>query len=465
MNLRLTEHHYRELRRLTAGSFLAGVEFPPETGCILLVNVNDHPARPALLVTEVLPPEDGDLAERGRDGLVFSSRYLRRALLKIRERGLAGFLTVHTHPHSDTTVGFSWYDDENDPKLMNNLYELRPEGVFGSVVLGEQSAAARLWRPDGTYSALEDMVIVGEHLEWMPLNGRPRPAPPDAADLFDRSRALTGDGALARLARMRVGVIGASGTGSVVVELLARAGAGEIVVFDFDALESVNLNRILHSRRRDADARADKAKRLAEAVNDLGLPTKVTVARGGDVRRGEVAQELRGCDLIFGCVDKDWPRLVLCQASYQFIIPYIDLGTEIGVVDGEVRSVDSRVSYVAPGRACLVCSGVVSAERVALEGFEETERDRVIAMGYSQDIRLVAPAVMDLNMRAASYAVLVARHLLQPFLDAPLPTHIKEALTNYSTRPLHRKPSPDCFVCGIKERVGGGSVMRLTTKN
>jgi hypothetical protein len=101
---------------------------------------------------------------------------------------------------------------------------------------------------------------------------------------------------------------------------------------------------------------------------------------------------------------------------------------------------------------------------VALEGYEDSERDRVIGMGYSEDIRLVAPAVMDLNMRAASYAMLVARHLLQSFLDTPLPTHIKESLTNYSVKPIRHNLSPSCVVCGTEERIGGGDNWRLTTK-
>jgi hypothetical protein len=35
------------------------------------------------------------------------------------------------------------------------------------------------------------------------------------------------------------------------------------------------------------------------------------------------------------------------------------LGTEIGVGENEIQSLDSRVSYVAADRPCLLCSGVV----------------------------------------------------------------------------------------------------------
>src|SRR5438034_5956644 len=53
--------------------------------------------------------------------------------------------------------------------------------------------------------------------------------------------------------------------------------------------------------------------------------------------------------------------------------------------------------------------------------------DRVIQMGYSTGLRLHAPAVMDLNMRAASWAMLLLRHVLEQFLYCPLPHSIRES--------------------------------------
>lgn len=464
MKMRITQQHYNQIRRLTSASFLDGIRFPPETGCIILVGRNDHPTHPSVVVADVLEPEDGELTEQARDGLVFSSRYLRRALFRVRDGNLAGFLTIHTHPMSDTYLNFSPYDDANDPSLMANLYELEPRGVFGSMVLGRSSVRARLWNSNGIdYSSVEALIMVGEQLRYLAANGDDFEAEAIAAEIFDRSLAITGKGALAQLARMRVGLIGGSGTGSIMAELLMRSGVGHILIFEPDHIEKINLPRILYSRRRDAEAGVAKSFRLAEGINEAGLDTQISIVPGGDIRREEVALELRSCDLVIGCVDRDWPRLILCELANQYLIPYIDLGTEIGICENEIQSLDSRVSYVTPDRPCLLCSGVVTNERIRLEALEPVERDRVIAMGYSQDIRLVAPAVMDLNMRAASYAMLIVRHLLQPFLDAPLPTHIKESLTNYNIRRVNLGSRPECSVCGTSMRLGFGDAHRLTT--
>jgi molybdopterin/thiamine biosynthesis adenylyltransferase len=244
-----------------------------------------------------------------------------------------------------------------------------------------------------------------------------------------------------------------------------RAGVGELVLFEFDSADTTNLGRVLHLRTKDAAVSVNKAARVSEVVNDSGLITKVTVIPGGDIRDPDVAAELRGCDLLVGCVDRDWPRLILCEVAYQYLIPLVDLGTEIGASPTEVQSLDARVSFIAPGRPCLLCSRVITQERIRLESYPTEERDRVLAMGYSKDIRLNAPAVMDLNMRAASLAGLLIRHLHQPFLETPLPHTIRETVTNFSSKPQRFRCSEGCVVCNSADRVGSGARYRLSTRS
>jgi molybdopterin/thiamine biosynthesis adenylyltransferase len=463
MNVRISEKHWREIERLTSLSFVEGLEFAPETGCILLVAENDHRLRPCLLVAEVLEPETGDLLEQGSGGITFASRFLRRALLRVRERGLKGFLTLHSHPMADKRVSFSLFDDANDPELMANFYEIEPAGIFGSVVLGRDAICARLWR-DGAPVYLQQLVCVGEQLSFRELSGKAAKEPPKPQAIFDRSSAITGAGAAYCMAQFRIAVVGTSGTGSLMVELLARAGAGEIVLFEFDAADETNLNRVLHLRQCDVDTKGRKADRLREAIRETGLPTEITVIRGGDIRDAAVADELRGCDLLVGCVDRDWPRLILCEVAQQYLIPYLDLGSEIGASANEIQSLDARVSYIGPERPCLKCAKIISEEQIRLEGYGETERARVVGMGYSRDLALRAPSVMDLNMRAASMAMLWIRHLLQPFLKAPLPHALKETVTNFATKEVYYTRNPECRVCGEPLRAASGGRFRLTTR-
>ena len=62
-------------------------------------------------------------------------------------------------------------------------------------------------------------------------------------DLFERTRALVGDGAMEKLNNSRVAVFGVGGVGGYVVEALVRSGIGEIDVFDKDTVSVSNINR------------------------------------------------------------------------------------------------------------------------------------------------------------------------------------------------------------------------------
>ena len=173
---------------------------------------------------------------------------------------------------------------------------------------------------------------------------------------------------------------------------------------------------------------------------------------------------LRDCDLIIGCVDREWPRLILCEAAYQYLLPYIDTGSEIGLDSEIVQSMDARVSYVAPGRPCLLCSGVISTKGIALESHGADELQRMLDMGYSRDFRLKAPAVMELNMRATSMAGLLLRHLVQPFLATPLAHSYRESVTTFTVKKVNYETQSDCPVCGNRLRVGTGNAFRLSTR-
>ena len=242
-------------------------------------------------------------------------------------------------------------------------------------------------------------------------------------------------------------MVGASGTGSIVAALFVRAGAHNLVLLDDDTVEDVNLNRILNTRTDDIGAyKVDILKQRLEAT---GLGCHVT-ALHASVLTAEGLEELRDADVVFGCVDNQaLPRLALSHYAHQYLRPVIDVGSEIGTDQhGTVISLDARTSYTAPGRACLRCQGLVDPDRLAHETLAQGERERVRQQGYAEHLYLAQPAVMELNMRAASLGTLLLRHLLQPVL-APLPLTFLEDLVMFTRRRITtpRAPHPDCDIC------------------
>ncbi len=87
-------------------------------------------------------------------------------------------------------------------------------------------------------------------------------------DLFERTRALLGDEAMAKLNNSRVAVFGVGGVGGYVVEALARSGVGGIDVFDKDTVAVSNINRqIIATNDTVGMAKVDAIKARVKAIN------------------------------------------------------------------------------------------------------------------------------------------------------------------------------------------------------
>jgi hypothetical protein len=300
-------------------------------------------------------------------------------------------------------------------------------------------------------------VSVGDRLRFLPLNGRPGQPVPQPSEIFDRAKAITGSGAMAELGKTTAAVVGNSGTGSLICELLVRGGCKRILAIDHDVVKDANLNRIFYATKEDADCRRPKVEVLKRGIESLGLGCEV-VSLVGSILDSNVMKRLNDVDFIFGCVDKDYPRMLLCQYAYQNLIPYIDVGAEIGGDKEGIVSLDARANYIAPGRWCLRCTGLVNARRLAFESLAGPERKRTIALGYSDDLLLKQPAVMDLNMRAASAGMLILRHLLQPFLLEPVPATIAENFVTYNLKAIEsaRLKDDSCDICRSNRFAGFG---------
>jgi hypothetical protein len=455
IDLRVREADWNCLCDLFKVSFRTG--HCPETGALGILGECRGSRKNELLLAKVFPPEPGDIKIASHDHLVFSSSYLRRAHLEMRREHLAGLVLFHTHPLANASVSFSWYDDCEEPLLVENLQELEPATRLVSVVVGKNVQCGRLWLNRADCRQMGRLIVVGERLLYCPLNGLPAPpsAPPEA--IFDRAQRVTGAGALALLSGLTVVVVGASGTGSIICELLARAGCKHIILIDYDVIKDINLNRILYATQFDADRKALKVEVIRRGIDVLGLGCRVETLVGNILDR-EILARLRDADILIGCIDKAYPRQLLCEFAYRFQRPYIDVGAEIGGDEKGIVSVDARTSYIAPGRPCLQCAGVVTARQLSFESLSAGERRRVRKQGYSDDLVMDQPAVMDLNMRAASGGMIVLRHLLQPFLLSPLPVVLLENLVTYSMRPISeaRALSSGCAICQANRRAGYG---------
>lgn len=160
-------------------------------------------------------------------------------------------------------------------------------------------------------------------------------------------------------------VIGASGTGSIVGEQLARLGFGQVAIVDFDRMELKNLNRVLNSKRADAEAGRLKVDVFAEAVagyREAGVvvpvPTSIT-ARDAVLAAAQ-------CDVVFCCADTLEARYIADLISASFLLPLFDVGVVIPIRKARdahaIADVCGRIDYVQPGGSTLEDRGVYNPE-------------------------------------------------------------------------------------------------------
>lgn len=414
-----------------------------ERAAVGFAGVSTDASGPRLLLREWNPLAHEDYLVQLSYHLEVSPAVWARAAKRTRASGEA-VVIFHSHPSDPERPSFSSSDDYGERQVVPKL-QARAEVPIAAAVLAPGGERARLHMPGGAGPV---------EIEIDPI-GRPRFATPaPAAERFERQvRALTGEGQ-ARLASLSVGVVGVGGLGSHVVQQLLHLGVGELLVVDHDQVAVSNLSRLVGASARDA--RRSRAKvRLARGIRRrLGAATRLRELNGS-VTDGEVASRLLGCDVVIGCTDNQWSRTVLNQIAYQYFVPVLDLGVELqpgGAMGG-------RVSWLAPGSACLWCAGILDPDRVRAEQLPPElaalERER----GYIRGIDEPAPAVVSINGVIASVAVteLLARFTGFAGEDRRADLLIYR-LADGSLRRASPAASPTCPTCGPDGLVGKGEL-------
>ena len=320
------------------------------------------------------------------------------------DRNGQSIVTIHSHP--DGQAAFSPLDDENDRRLFASVCNWFDDGrVNGSaIMLPDGRIVGRTVDAQGQFAAMAAVAVVGDEIRlW-----KPQESDREMADAVQDKLAQTfGSGTVSLLRTMRVGVVGCSGTGSIMVELLARNGIGALALVDGDTVEHKNLNRIVNVSSNDAQKRRPKVAALKDAVECMGTGCRVDCWQA-QTDSAEVLAALVDCDVIFGCVDTAFGRYHLeCLASAH-LIPYFDVGVHLEA-DGQggIQAADAVAHYVQPEGTSLLARGAYTMEQVAAENARRNDPAhyrRQRAAGYLAAVGEEQPAVMSLNMQAACMA-------------------------------------------------------------
>lgn len=197
-----------------------------------------------------------------------------------------------------------------------------------------------------------------------------------------------------KLTGERIGIVGVGGTGSYVLDLVAKTPVLEIHLFDADRF-------VNHNAFRAPGAACMDQLRLA--------PNKATYFRDvySKMRRGIVAHEehlieanlgiLGALTFVFVCIDKPSAKKAIFQRLEELAIPFIDVGMGVEVVDQRLRGVLRVTTSTSERRAHV-------ARRVS---FAEDEAD-----DYRTSIQIA-----ELNAMNAALAVVKWKKLRGFYLD------------------------------------------------
>lgn len=155
-----------------------------------------------------------------------------------------------------------------------------------------------------------------------------------------RTVALLGEEAVARLENARVAVVGLGGVGGHVLEMLARAGVGRLLLIDGDVVDESNLNRqIIATTDTVGVPKAQAAKDRVLAINPLceaeSVAERLTASNAADMLSGDI-------DYIADCIDSIKDKIALVCFAKEKGIPIISAcgaGNRSGLCDFEITDV------------------------------------------------------------------------------------------------------------------------------
>ena len=420
-----------------------------ESCAIVLANVVDVGGEIRLLVSEVIiaPPEA--YAHRKEEFAELKPEFI----VPIAKRARANrnsIIFCHTHPASVGEPFFSPIDDQGERQLALFLADRVPEVIHAALVIGPGGCRAR------KLGANEEVGVVEVGTCRRVLFSPNTPANA-AIENHDRQIRAFGKQGQADIERLKIGIVGLGGTGSIVANQLAHLGCKNFVLIDPDEVETTNLNRLVGSIPEDIGIlKVDVAKRAITTVS----PSAKIVKLKGNITDDTTAKELISSDFIFCCTDSHASRAVINQVAYQYFIPCIDMGVSISTKDGVVAYITGRVQMLSPGLGCLACGNILDGNIIRREMMndEQREADPYFQGGNGEP----QPAVISLNGTMSSLAITM-------FLGAVTNIPATARLQFYDgikgvLRSAVQSQNPSCIVCSENGALGLGHQWALPVK-
>lgn len=345
----------------------------------------------------ILVPHDM-CALREKDRISWPGDYLEQAF-DVADGTDNSIILIHSHPGG--LFDFSKCDDDSDKDVIPCIFQGSGSkaNYHGSAIMTpDGKIKSRIYDKSHNSSEVGLIYSVGHEIK-------------NLSNKYKCNAMAFSDDMAKDLSTLTACIVGVSGTGSIVAEMLARLGVGRLILIDFDVIEYKNLNRILNSTIKDAEEKILKTEMFAKAIKAHHPNTDVIVI-SSSINNYNAILHASDADVIFSCVDSIEGRHycdLMCKA---FLCPLIDIGVTIPTSSKNesisIADVCGRIDYVHPDGPSLSDRRVVTPEllrRDYLEKFAPTELEAQMREGYIKGLHQEAPSVISINMRAAADGV------------------------------------------------------------
>lgn len=370
-------------------------------------------------------------------------------------------LKIHSHP--EHWPYFSTVDDKSDKDLSDTVtgWVGKNDDVYSVIMLPDGSLMGRSINHEKKFTPLYSIVVISDNIKCyhdIDKGGSAIVTSENNDEIQLRTRQAFGEGTTTILKKLKVAVVGCSGTGSIVAELLSRLGVGELILVDHDRIEKKNVNRILNSTTEHAKHKVYKTDMLKEAIEKIG--TGVSVSSISDnLHSSNAYYAVASCDIVFGCMDTVDGRHLLNRMATYFCSAYFDIGVRLDA-DGEggINEILGRVDYIQPGLSSLLSRDRYTLDQLKAADLSRTdpeEYDRQLKEGYIKSANVESPAVISVNMMFSSQAVTELLARLHPFRDR---SNENYAAITFSVSGFLLIPEREAkFDEELKEKVGLGN--------
>lgn len=396
--LTLTDFQYNELKNHLFP------EDKKEAISIILCGSYKYSSSEKFFVYEIFHIPYDQCILRTNKNVKWPTNFLEPILEKAERKKLSIF---KIHSHDKVYNNFSKTDDEADKQLFPQIYTwLNSDRCHGSLImLSDGKIIGRIVMPDGQFQDIGNIRKIGGNIELSFSEEKII----DTKDEFAlRHRQAFGEGTFNKLKKIKASVIGCSGTGSFVIEQLARLGIGELVLVDPDIVEVKNLNRIVNSTYKDAITSEPKVLVQERAIKNMNTGTKVMCFHS-NLYDYEVINEVASSDVLFGCMDSIDGRHLLNRISNFYLLPYFDLGVKLESDGfGGIEYIVGSVHYLQPGKSTLLSRNVYSLQKLYSSDLLRTdpkEYKKQLKEKYIKGIEVEKPAVISINNQISTLAI------------------------------------------------------------